>query len=220
MMTIIDKTDLERHHVPTSFSDRFAQGLVHTARWLAERSFGNRYGHRAVVLETIAAVPAMAAANLLHLKHLRRMTDDGGWIRSLMDEAENQRAHLMMFVENARPSAAERVLVIIAQWLFYNFYFVLYLISAHTAHRLAAYMAEDALRGYAEYLESLESGDSENPRAPAFARAYWNLDEDACLSDAIAAIREDEAIHRDINHGFADALASGHASPGQERTRS
>ena len=217
MMPIIDKTDFERHHVPTSLSDRFAHGIVRGARAIADRSFGDRYGHRAVVLETITAVPAMVAASLLHLKHLRRMTDDGGWIRSLMDEAENQRSHLMMFVEIARPSTAERLLILLAQGLFFNFYFLLYLISARTAHRLAAYMAEDALRGYGDYLQQLEDGRSENPPAPSFARAYWNLGEDARLSDAISAIREDEGIHRDINHGFADALASGHSSPGRAR---
>lgn len=208
-----DKTDLVRHHVPTTSSDWFAQHLVKAARSLADDSFGDRYGHRAVILDTIAAVPAMAAANLLHLKHLRRMTDDGGWIRSMMDESENQRAHLMMFVENARPNSAERLLILLAQGLFYNFYFLLYLFSARTAHRLAAYIAEDTLRGYRDYLEALDSGRAENPPSPPFARAYWNLDEDASLADAIRAIRADEAIHRDINHAFADAFASGRALP-------
>lgn len=214
MMHFIDKTDLDRHHVPATTSDRFAHGLVKAARSLADRSFGDRYGHRAVILEAIAAVPAMAAANLLHLKHLRRMTDDGGWIRSMMEESENQRAHLMMFVENAQPSSAERLLILLAQGLFYNFYFLLYLLSARTAHRLAANIAEDALQGYRDYLQALESGRAANPPAPPFARAYWNLDEDASLANAIRTIRADEAIHRDINHAFADALASGRTVPG------
>lgn len=206
MIPAVDKTDLDRTHVPARLSDRFAQRVVSIARWLADRSFGDRYGHRAVVLETIAAVPAMAAANLLHLKHLRRMTDDDGWIRTLMNEAENQRAHLMLFVGLSRPSSTERSLIVIVQGLFYNFFFLLYLCSPRTAHRLAAYIAEDALRAYKDYLEALESGRTENPAAPAEAREYWNLEEDARLSDALRAIREDEAIHRDINHFLADAI--------------
>ncbi len=52
--------------------------------------------------------------------------------------------------------------------------------------------------------------------APAFAVGYWNLPHDARLSDMLVAMREDEAIHRDINHAFADALAAGRPLPERE----
>jgi ubiquinol oxidase len=216
-MLIINKTDFTAHRPPITVSDRLAHRAVGAARACADRIFGDRYGHRAVVLETIAAVPGLVAASLLHLKCLRRMTDDRGWIRTLMDEAENQRAHLMVFVEAARPSLAERLLILLAQGVFYNAFFLLHLVSARTAHRLAAYMAEDALRGYADYLRGIQTGRHDDPAAPPIARAYWNLSEDARLSDAIHAICEDEAIHRDINHSFADALAAGRDLPERPR---
>jgi ubiquinol oxidase len=212
-MLSIDKTNLRRHHEPRGFSDRFALGVVRAMRSGANALFGDRYGHSAVLLETIAAVPGMVAASLLHLKCLRKMTDDRGWIRVLMEEAENQRAHLMAFVQIARPRLAERLLILFAQGVVYNAHFLLYLISPATAHRIAGYIAEDAVRGYTQYLEGLRSGRYEDVPAPPLGAAYWNLGPEARLSDVVVAIREDEAIHRDVNHGFADALAAGNALP-------
>src|ERR1043165_10041213 len=87
------------HHKPKGFSDHFALGVTKILRFFADTFFAKRYGHRAVVLETVAAVPGMVGALLNHLKCLRRMEDDRGWIRTLMDEAENERMHLMTFIE-------------------------------------------------------------------------------------------------------------------------
>jgi ubiquinol oxidase len=212
-MLSIDKTDLLRHHEPRGFSDRFALAVVRAMRSGANALFGDRYGHSAVLLETIAAVPGMVAASLLHLKCLRKMTDDGGWIRVLMEEAETQRAHLMAFVQIARPTLAERLLILFAQGVVYNAHFLLYLVSPATAHRIAGYIAEDAVYGYTQYLEGLRSGRYKDVAAPPLGAAYWNLPPEARLSDVVVAIREDEAIHRDVNHGFADALAAGNPLP-------
>ncbi len=75
------------HHKPTDLSDRIAYGFVKILRAFADAFFAKRYGHRAIVLETVAAVPCMVGAMLQHLKCLRRMQDDQGWIKTLMDEA-------------------------------------------------------------------------------------------------------------------------------------
>ncbi|MFC5386209.1 alternative oxidase [Aquamicrobium segne] len=216
-MLTIDKTDLSRHHVPRLLADRIAYRLVGMVQFCAGALFGRRYRHRTIVLETIAAVPGMVAATLLHLRCLRLMIDDRGWIRVLMNEAETQRVHLMVFVAVDRPSLFERLIVLLAQGFFYNAYFLIYLISPRTGHRISGYFAENAVRGYGHYLDSIGEGQQENPPAPELAIAYWNLAPDARLSDVIAAIREDEALHRDINHGFADALEKGEDFPGPPR---
>jgi ubiquinol oxidase len=212
-MLNVNKTDLFRHHPPAALSDRLALGSIRALTTAAGALFGRRYGDRVVVFETIAAVPPMVAATLLHLKCLRRMLDDRGWVRAFMDEAENQRAHLMSFVAVAHPRTWERLLIAISQGFFYNAYFLLHLISARTAHRFAGYLAEQSVTGYSRYLDRLESGIETNVQAPEAAIAYWNLAPDARLSDMVMAMREDEAIHRDIHHAFADALAEGLALP-------
>jgi len=86
------------HHEPRNLSDRIALTFVKTLRLFADTFFAKRYGHRAVVLETVAAVPGMVGGALQHLRSLRRMEDDGGTIRKLLDEAENEHMHLMTFI--------------------------------------------------------------------------------------------------------------------------
>ncbi len=197
------------HHVPGGFSDRFALGFTKLLRFCADTFFAKRYGHRAIVLETVAAVPGMVGAMFTHLSCLRRMRDDEGWIRTLMEEAENERMHLMTFIEIAKPSWHERWLVLLAQGVFYNGFFLLYLVSSRTAHRMVGYFEEEAIVSYTEYLAEIESGRIENVAAPQIAIDYWKLGPDARLKDVVIAVRADEAGHRDVNHRFADELSQG-----------
>ena len=158
--------DLARAHAPRDLSDRFARSLTRLLRRFADAFFAKRYGHRAIVLETVAAVPGMVGSTLQHLRSLRRMSDDHGWVRRLMDEAENERMHLMTFIEIAQPSRLERLLVILAQGVFYNGFFLLYLLSPRTAHRVVGYFEEEAVISYTEYLEEVLAGRHENVPAP------------------------------------------------------
>lgn len=205
--------DLSVHHRPEGLSDRVAFGFVKALRFFADTFFAKRYGHRAVVLETVAAVPGMVGATLNHLKALRRMRDDNGWIRTLMDEAENERMHLMTFIEVCKPTLFERFIVIAVQWVFYLFFFGLYLVSARTAHRVVGYFEEEAVISYTHYLAEIDEGRSENVPAPELARRYWKLADDATLRDVVLVVRADEAHHRDVNHGFANELAGLPAGP-------
>jgi len=149
----------------------------------------------------------MVGATLNHLKALRRMKDDRGWIKTLMDEAENERMHLMTFIEVCKPTLFERFVVVAAQWVFYLFFFGLYVISPKTAHRVVGYFEEEAVISYTHYLAEIDEGRSENVAAPEIARRYWKLPETATLRDVVLVVRADEAHHRDVNHGFADELA-------------
>ena len=121
------------HHVPRGFSDHFALAFTKILRFFADTFFAKRYGHRAIVLETVAAVPGMVGGTIQHLKSLRNMKDDEGWIRTLMEEAENERMHLMTFVEIAKPTFFERMVILFAQAIFFIVFFLLYLISPRTA---------------------------------------------------------------------------------------
>jgi len=201
-----DNLPLDVHHASRDWSDRIALGITRGLRFLADTFFAKRYGNRAIVLETVAAVPGMVGAALIHLRCLRWMRDDEGWIRTLMDEAENERMHLMTFIEIARPNWFERALVLVAQAGFFAFFLLLYVLSARTAHRLVGYFEEQAVVSYTQYLEQIDKGRIENVLAPQIAIDYWRLPANARLRDVVIAVRADEAEHRDVNHGFAEQL--------------
>tara|TARA_B100000678_G_C18072971_1_gene447489 strand:- start:66 stop:749 length:684 start_codon:yes stop_codon:yes gene_type:complete len=199
-------TDLNKHFEPKNFSDKVALLFTKFLRLLADTFFKKRYGHRAVVLETIAAVPGMVAGMLVHLKSLRKIEDDRGWIKILLDEAENERMHLMTFIHIAKPTAIERFIIMIAQFIFIITYGIIYLVSQRTAHRIVGYFEEEAVISYSEYLNELESGAIPDQPAPEIAINYWNLPLHATLKDVVRVIRDDEAGHRDVNHSFADII--------------
>lgn len=195
------------HHVPKTISDYIALAVVKAMRVPADLFFARRYGHRAVVLETVAAVPGMVGGMLQHLKSLRTMQNDRGKIKTLIEEAENERMHLMTFIEIAKPTWLERMIVLIAQGLMFNLYFLLYLISPKTCHRIVGYLEEEAIISYTEYLAKIDGGSVKNVPAPQIAIDYWRLPAGASLHDLVIAIRDDEVRHRDVNHAYADRMA-------------
>ena len=197
---------LDIHHKPENMSDRVALAFTKLLRFIADTFFKKKYGHRAVVLETVAAVPGMVGGMLIHLKSLRKIKEDKGWIKTLLDEAENERMHLMTFINIAQPTFFERILIIIAQFIFIILYLFIYLISARTAHRIVGYFEEEAVISYTQYLNEIEDGKIENVKAPKIAIDYWNLPLNSTLKDVIKVVRDDEAGHRDVNHGYANIL--------------
>lgn len=201
--------DLKKHFVPKTWGDWFAMYLVKSMRIPTDLFFRKRYGCRAMMLETVAAVPGMVAGLLLHLQSLRRFQHTGGWIRALLDEAENERMHLMTFMEVSKPAWYERLLVLTVQGIFFNAYFVVYLLSPKVAHRVVGYLEEEAVYSYTEFLKEIDAGRIENVPAPAIAIDYWRLPKDARLRDVVMVIRADEAHHRDVNHFASNVVTAG-----------
>jgi ubiquinol oxidase len=192
------------HYIPIQISDRVALSFTKGMRFFADTFFKKRYGHRAVVLETVAGVPGMVAGMWTHLTSLRSMrVGYGPKIRTLLAEAENERMHLMTFIEIAKPNLFERYLVLITQAIFWNFFFVIYVFFPRTAHRIVGYFEEEAVYSYTEYLKEIDEGRIANVPAPKIAIDYWKLGSDATLRDVVIAVRNDEAHHRDTNHQFA-----------------
>ncbi len=196
------------HHAPQDLRDRFALRLVKLMRIVPDMFFAKRYGHRAVVLETVAAVPGMVGGLLQHLKAIRHIRDDQGWIKELIEEADNERMHLMTFIHIAQPSRFERFVIMAVQLVFYNLYFFLYLLAPRVAHRVVGYLEEEAVTSYTQYLAEIDAGHIENIAAPQIAKAYWKLPDDATLRDVVVVIRQDEANHRDTNHTFANEIVN------------
>ena len=190
-------------------SDTIAMSMTKFFRFFADTFFAKRYGHRAVVLETIAGVPGMVAGMWLHLKSLRKAkTGYGPTIRELLSEAENERMHLMFFIEIAKPNWFERLLILLAQFIFWHFYFIMYLISPRTAHRMIAYFEEEAVRSYTEYMKLISDGEIPNVKAPQLAIDYYDMPQDAKLWDMVYWVRNDELNHSKVNHRMADDLCS------------
>lgn len=175
---------------------------------------------RAIFLETVAGVPGFAGGMIRHLHSLRRMERDQGWIHTLLEEAENERMHLMTFLELRRPGPLFRGMVIATQWIFTGGFSLAYLISPHFCHRFVGYLEEEAVVTYTDILHLMDTNQlpmwSILP-APHIAISYWRLDPEAKMRDVILAIRADEAHHRRVNHTLGDIGEDDHNpfKPGQ-----
>jgi len=208
-----------QYHVrPQGFSDKLAYGLVYTMRRSFDLLSGFTIGkhmetinerdvlRRMIFLETVAGVPPMMAAMVRHLQSLRLMRKDGGWIHTLLEEAENERMHLMIALSLTQPGKLMSLSVLGVQLIFCNFYFLAYLISPRFCHRFTGYLEEEAVKTYSYILELQAGGklpEFENLTAPQIAIQYYQLPQNAVIADMMECVRADEAHHRDVNHTFA-----------------
>lgn len=136
---------------------------------------------RAIVLGTVVSISDMIGAANFHVKCLRKIKNDESWIRTLLNEAENERIHLMTFIHIAQPNWFERFII-----------FVGYL--------------EEAVISYQHYLDEIDAGRIENVPAPQIATDYWSSPETARLRDVVIVVKADEEEHRDVNHDLADRI--------------
>ena len=170
---------------------------------LDERGWMNRV----IFLETIAGVPGMVGGMQRHLRSLRTLERDHGWIHHLLQEAENERMHLFFFLKLRNPGVLYRLIIAAGQGIFFNAYFLMYMITPSTCHRFVGYLEEEAVHTYTVLLEQIDNGNLKHwaqMRAPQEAIEYYNLPNDASFRDMVSHVRADEACHRDLNHHFAD----------------
>jgi len=185
--------------------DWIAKSQTNFFRFIADLFFRKKYDRRALVLETVAGVPGMVGGMLVHLRSLRRLQrGNGEMIHTLLAEAENERKHLMFMMEVVHPKWYERGIIIATQLIFWHYYLVMYLLCPKTAHRMVGYFEDEAVKSYTTYLEMIESGEIEDTPAPQIAIEYYDLLDDARLSDMLRYIRRDEMGHAKVNHGYAD----------------
>merc|ERR1712048_1265032 len=210
----------EQTHRPTkTVSDRVALAAIRTVRFgfdIASGYFHKTktqsmteadYLKRMIFLETVAGVPGMVAGMVRHLHSLRLMRRDHGWIHSLLAEAENERMHLLIALKLRRPGPVFRLAVIATQAIALPAYTLAYLVVPSACHRFVGYLEEEAVKTYSHILEEIDAGNLpmfSTMVAPAFARTYYHLPEDAMIRDVFECIRADECHHRDSNHHFGD----------------
>ncbi|OWZ19881.1 Alternative oxidase [Phytophthora megakarya] len=163
--------------------------------------------NRCLFLESVAGVPGMVAGMLRHLRSLRALKRDYGWIHTLLEEAENERMHLLIFMNIKQPGYFFRALVVGAQGVFFNGFFLTYLVSPKTCHRFVGYLEEEAVKTYTCLLKDIEDGHLDawkEKKTPLIAQTYYKLPEGASVYDMIKCVRADECNHRDVNHAFAN----------------
>jgi len=182
------------HHAPQNWRDRFAFRLVKMVRVVSDAVFAKRYGHRAVMLETVAALPEMVGRVLLQFKPLR---DDQGWIKKRIEDADHARMHLIAFIEIAQPNTFERLVIMVVQLVFLIVYVFLCLLAPGIARRVVNCLDAEAVTSYGLYLAEIDAGRIENTPAPQIAKAYWTLSDDAGLRDVVAVIRQGKVGYRD-----------------------
>lgn len=130
------------------------------------------------------------------------MRPDHGIIHHLLEEAENERTHLFMFIQLKEPGILMRTGVVLTQGIFWNFYFLAYLLSPKFCHSLVGFLEEEAVHTYTVLLKQLDAGKLPkwtNLRCPQIAIEYYELNEDAKMRDMILSVRADESVHRDVN---------------------
>jgi len=161
---------------------------------------------RMVFLESVAGVPGMVAGMLRHLHSLRRMKRDNGWIETLLEEAYNERMHLLTFLKMAEPGWFMKLMILGAQGVFFNGMFLSYLLSPKTCHRFVGYLEEEAVLTYTLAIQDIENGKLPKWSDPKFtipdlAVNYWNIPEGSrTMKHLLLYIRADEAKHREVNH--------------------
>lgn len=107
-----------KHFVPKNISDSISLNLVKFFRTFADMYFQNRYIDRAVLVETVAAIPGLVGGLFRHLYSLRSLEDNGEAIQKLMREAVNERQHLLTFLELKKPGVLDRLLIRCGQAFF------------------------------------------------------------------------------------------------------
>jgi len=211
-----EELDVKLTHVkPKTTVDKLAYGAVRVVRFCFDSVSLWNYGEitpskvfrRVIFLETVAAIPGFVAAMVRHFRSLRTFSRDGGMLQMFLDEANNERMHLLTFVKMKNPSHLTRGLVLISQSIVGAGFFILYNISPNFCHRFVGYVEEEACHTYTDIIKAIENSPETNEMAkwrtelaPPIARGYWNLGETGTVLDMMYAIRADEAEHRDVNH--------------------
>lgn len=230
------------HRAAKNWSDWVALSAVRVLRWSFDRATGYKHDKqvalgkadaanppkqrfamtsekwlsRFIFLESIAGVPGMVGAMLRHLHSLRKLRRDHGWIETLLEEAYNERMHLLTFLKLRQPGWFMRVMILGAQGVFFNGFFLSYLISPRTCHRFVGYLEEEAVITYTRAIADIDTGKipewNEMP-APDIAINYWQMQKGATMRDLLNYVRADEAKHREVNHTLANLVQEQDPNP-------
>ncbi len=205
-------------HVPENLGDRVVQWIVGKVLY---RGFNWVTGYRAdnppvrsvewrlIFLEAFAGVPGFIGAGFRHFRSLRMLERDHGFIFSLLEEAENERMHLLVCMKMFEAGILTRSLVIASQFVATPVLMGVYIVKPQALHRFVGYLEETAVHTYANLVQATETPGTlvheawKDVPAPEIAINYWKLKSDAKWVDCLKMMLADESHHRDVNHAFA-----------------
>ncbi|CAD7941971.1 unnamed protein product [Amoebophrya sp. A120] len=206
-------------HVPKTWADKFMYHLVKTVLY---RGFNFVTGfdykdptprscaYRLIILESIAGVPGMVAGVLRHFHSLRTLRRDHGWIHTLIEEAQNERMHLLVCMKMFDAGILTRTACALGQIGIVTFLTATYMVHPKALHRFVGYLEETAVLTYTDLVRLTRTPGTKLHKAwdglpaPPLAKAYWNLRDDAEWVHVLENLLADETHHRDVNHCFAD----------------
>lgn len=206
-------------HKPETFSDKLVhffvkrvlyEGFNKITGFNKENPTARSCEWRLIILESVAGVPGMVAASMRHFNSLRHLRRDHGWIHTLLEEAENERMHLLVCMKMFKAGFPTRALVLLGQFTMLPLLTLTYMVNPKALHRFVGYLEETASQTYFDLIRlTKEPGthlnrDWSSLKAPALAVNYWRLNDDAMWLDVLKCLFADETNHRDVNHTFAD----------------
>merc|ERR1711998_122288 len=217
-------------HVPQNFADGVLQKMVRVAYHAFNFMTGynaadpptSAIGYRLIILESVAGVPGMLGGMFRHFRSLRQLQRDHGFIFTLLEEAENERMHLIICMAFFEAGPITRLAVQAAQLAGTPILSLLYMVRPQLLHRFVGYLEETAVHTYTNIVETtntpgtaLHTAWKDTP-APKAAIEYWRLPPDAMWVDCLKRMLADESHHRDVNHHMASMSSEqmfGEANP-------
>lgn len=204
-------------HAPVSLSDRVMHGLMRTlyhsfnliTGYDHEDPSETSVGWRLIILESFAGVPGFVAAGFRHFHSLRTLQRDHGAIYTFLEEAENERMHLLVCMKVFNASPVTKALVVAAQISMTPFLMAVYTVNPGAMHRFVGYLEETAVLTYSNLIDKATTPGTKlhaawaGLDAPTIAKVYWKLKDDATWIETLRHILADESHHRDVNHAFA-----------------
>lgn len=210
-------TTAETKHVPQTAAEALLQKVVRAAYHTFNFATGydhadpptSAIGYRLIILESVAGVPGMLGGMFRHFRSLRQLRRDHGFIFTLLEEAENERMHLIVCMSFFEAGPITRCFVQAGQLAMTPFLASLYIIQPQLLHRFVGYLEETAVHTYTNIVKTtLTPGTQlhaawQSTPAPIEAIDYWHLPEDAKWVDCLKRMLADESHHRDVNHAMA-----------------
>jgi len=157
---------------------------------------------RLIILESIAGVPGFVAAGFRHFRSLRRLRRDHGWIATLLEEAENERMHLLICLHTFNAGFVTRLLVITAQAVMTPVLMTIYLVHPKSMHRFVGYLEETACKTYLKVIQNCETPGTKlyaswgTLPAPAIAIGYYRLPKDALWVDSLKCMVRNTTVNQ------------------------